>query len=280
VTQANEPLATSYMANPNVGFWLGLAGLGLATIALPLPPAFGIALSFVACVVAALSALLGDRFFPGATALLSAANFFMLNAFWPPAGGLASAGMLAVIAAAIFTLAPFVVTLLRNAGYFASAGVGAHSVALPPFVRNPQDFYGGVALLELAIFAWRASIELPGQQGFAFGPGTAPRLFIMLLALIAIGIMVHGLAVIGPQVERFAFRGPFFITAGIIVFAICIRSVGLIVSTYLLVLVSAAGSAEVRWLETAIWGAMLAAFSAILFPYVLNLPMQLWPWSW
>ena len=44
-------------------------------------------------------------------------------------------------------------------------------------VRAPQDFYGGAALVGLAVVAMLASNELPGQRGFAFGPGTAPRLF-------------------------------------------------------------------------------------------------------
>ena len=41
----------------------------------------------------------------------------------------------------------------------------------------PQDYYGGLVLMMLAILALIASAELPGQRGFAFGPGTAPRLF-------------------------------------------------------------------------------------------------------
>ena len=146
------------------------------------------------------------------------------------------------------------------------------------FIKNPQDFYGGLALLVLAIVAWWASSDLPGQSGFAFGPGTAPRLFIMLLALTAIGIMVHGSFVHGPDVERFAWRGPLFVTASIFVFAICIRSLGLVASSFLLVIVAAFGSEEMRWKETLIWAAVLSGFCSVLFPKLLNLPMQLWPW--
>jgi putative tricarboxylic transport membrane protein len=47
--------------------------------------------------------------------------------------------------------------------------------------------------------------------------------------------------------------------------------------TYLLVVVSSAATHEVKWIQTLIWGAILSVFCAILFPYVLNLPMQLWP---
>ena len=48
----------------------------------------------------------------------------------------------------------------------------SHSV-----IRNPRDFWGGLSLVLLAALAVWASGDLPGKRGFAFGPGTAPRLF-------------------------------------------------------------------------------------------------------
>lgn len=144
-------------------------------------------------------------------------------------------------------------------------------------IRNPQDFFGGLALVVLALVALWATRDLPGQQGFAFGPGTSPRLFAVLLGLIGAGIMVHGLLVLGPPLERWAIRGPLFVTGSVVLFAACIRPLGLVISTFLLVVVSAAGSAEVRWKETIAWAIALTAFCSVLFPYGLNLPMQLWP---
>ena len=145
------------------------------------------------------------------------------------------------------------------------------------FIRSPQDFWGGLGLLIFAIIAWWASSNLPGQSGFAFGPGTAPRLFIMLLAINAIGIIAIGVFEAGPVIGHWSIRGPLFVLGAVLVFAVTIRPLGLVISTFSLVVVSAMASEESRWLETIIWGALLSAFCAFLFPYVLNLPMQLWP---
>ena len=145
------------------------------------------------------------------------------------------------------------------------------------FIRSPQDFWGGLGLLIFAAIAWWASSNLPGQSGFAFGPGTAPRLFIMLLAINAIGIIAIGVFEAGPAIGHWSIRGPLFVLGAVLVFAVTIRPLGLIISTFSLVVVSAMASEESRWLETIIWGAVLSAFCAFLFPYVLNLPMQLWP---
>ena len=41
--------------------------------------------------------------------------------------------------------------------------------------------------------------------------------------------------------------------------------------------VSAYATDEIRWIETLIWAAVLTLFCSLLFPYGLNLPLQLWP---
>jgi putative tricarboxylic transport membrane protein len=201
------------------------------------------------------------------------------------------------------------------------------------FIRNPQDFWGGLVLFCLVLVAWYASRDLPGQQGFAFGPGTAPRLFMILLGLVAVGIMAVGLFTDGPHVsysppgfivvlgslvlwsviayplwqqlgnpygaeaglitattvilalaiagikylEYCGVRGPYMITLAVLSFAAYIRPLGLVIATFLLVIVSGFGTTEMRWKESLIWAIVLSAFCAVLFPYVLNLPMQLWP---
>ncbi len=43
--------------------------------------------------------------------------------------------------------------------------------------RAPQDYFGGVVLMAIALFALWASSDLQGMHGFSFGAGTAPRMF-------------------------------------------------------------------------------------------------------
>ena len=75
-------------------------------------------------------------------------------------------------------------------------------------IRNPKDFWGGAALVVLAVFALWASSDLPGMRGFAFGPGTAPRLFADMLMACGFGISLVGLLTDGPPLEPFSFSGP------------------------------------------------------------------------
>jgi putative tricarboxylic transport membrane protein len=155
------------------------------------------------------------------------------------------------------------------------AGLGVITGQLT--LRNPRDFFGGAALIGLAVVAMLAAIDLPGMRGFAFGPGTAPRLFALLLATLGGLVSFNGLIFDGPPLERFYIRGPVFLTASVFCFAATIRSLGLVIASYLTILLSAGATPDVRWHETLIWGVLLTAFCAVLFPYGLNLPMQLWP---
>ena len=81
----------------------------------------------------------------------------------------------------------------------------------------------------------------------------------------------------GKPLERYAVRGPFWITVSILIFATTVRPLGLIIATFVSFVVSGAGSAETRWIETIIAGVVMTAFSVFLFVYLLNLPFQLWP---
>jgi len=158
-------------------------------------------------------------------------------------------------------------------------------------VRGPRDFYGGLALIALAIVAILASGELPGQHGFAFGPGTAPRIFATLLAVVGALVAVTGLFVAGPPLEGFALRGPAYVLVAILLFAGMIRgfdlrviwipytipSLGLVLSTFAAFIVSIMGSSEFRWRESLIAAAAMTAFCVGLFVYLLQLPFQLWP---
>jgi putative tricarboxylic transport membrane protein len=158
-------------------------------------------------------------------------------------------------------------------------------------IRSPRDFWGGLALVALALFAFWASSDLNGMHGISFGPGTTPRLFAGLLAIVGAAIAAIGLVSDGPRIEHFAVRGPAYVIVAILAFAAMIRGIdlsdfglalrtpplGLVPSTFFAFLISIMGSREMRWLESLVAAAAMTAFCVLLFYYLLNLPFQLWP---
>lgn len=77
----------------------------------------------------------------------------------------------------------------------------------PLKIRGPRDFFGGLALIALALFALWAARDLSGVSGYSFGPGTVPRLFASLLILIGAAVAISGLLNDGPPLESYALRG-------------------------------------------------------------------------
>jgi putative tricarboxylic transport membrane protein len=160
----------------------------------------------------------------------------------------------------------------------------SESVSPPPkgrgfsfSIRSPRDFWGGLVLVAVAILAIWASRELPGQRGFAFGPGTAPRLFAGLLVAFGTIVALIGLVSDGPRIDKYKIRGPVLVISAILGFAAMIRPLGLVIASFVTFMISVLGSREMRLIEGTIAAAVMTAFCVLLFTYLLKLPFQLWP---
>lgn len=150
-------------------------------------------------------------------------------------------------------------------------------------IRSPRDFWGGMALIALAAIAYWATRDLGGMQGIAFGPGTAPRMFASLLAVIGAVVAVTGLLTDGPDIEGFALRGLAYVLAAIVAFAVMMQGMlfvppfGLVASSFTAFMISISGSREMRWVESLIAAAAMTLFCVVLFSWILKLPFPLWP---
>ena len=192
-----------------------------------------------------------------ATALLAGAPSALFGSF----GGGAKKASSEVLLALIYSYPLFAVAILT----------------LFMTIRSAQDYVGGVVLMAVALLALWASSDLQGMRGFSFGAGTAPRMFGGLLVALSAGIALTGLLTDGPAMAHYSWRGPLFVVAAILFFALAIRPLGVVVTAFASFMIAATGSHETRWLEAAIVGACLTLGCAILFPYVLGLPMPMFP---
>src|SRR4051812_49987722 len=124
---------------------------------------------------------------------------------------------------------------------------GPVNSVMPKWVRCPQDFVGGLALVAIAAFALWASSDLQGMRGFSFGAGTAPRMFGVLLLLLGVGISVMGLLFEGPQIAKYHWRGAVFVSLSVLFFSVAIRPLGLVLFAVVALLVAGVGKPGTRW---------------------------------
>lgn len=144
-------------------------------------------------------------------------------------------------------------------------------------IKSPQDFVGGVALLAITVVAYFAMSKLGSMRGFSFGAGTVPRLFCLLLGALSVLIIVSSFTKHGPKLERIPWRGPVFIIASVLFFALSIRTLGLAVTGVIAVLLSGAAVEDFKLGEGLIFALAITAFCAFLFPFALGQPIPLMP---
>jgi putative tricarboxylic transport membrane protein len=190
---------------------------------------------------------------------------------------LAIAGVI-LFATSYLTQTPVPLTVRGSVVIFTAIGIAIAAGYVR--VQNPQDVYGGMVLLLLSLIAFVASNDLPGMRGFAFGPGTAPRLFAFVLGALSLTVLVTGLLTSGPDVTPYKMRGVIYIIGAILSFAASIRPLGLVIASFTTMVICAAAAEDIKWRETVIVAAVVTAGCALLFPYGLNLPFQLWPRFW
>ena len=78
----------------------------------------------------------------------------------------------------------------------------------------------------------------------------------------------------------FAAFGPpslWIVLAGVVMFGYLLKPIGLVLATFVLIFVSAAGGHEFKWKEVTFLSVLLAVFSVYAFVKGLGLPMNIWP---
>jgi putative tricarboxylic transport membrane protein len=140
-------------------------------------------------------------------------------------------------------------------------------------VRGPQNLAAGATLLAVAAFALWAGRGLPAGTLRSVGPGMMPRAAALLLGVAGLGLLAASLLRAGERLQRWAWRGPLFVTLAVVGFALTIRSPGLVVAGPLVAIVGGAASPEARPRELVVFGVLVTAFCVALFRYALQLPI-------
>jgi putative tricarboxylic transport membrane protein len=103
------------------------------------------------------------------------------------------------------------------------------------------------------------------------GPAMFPRVLALLLGLSGVVLIAKSLVRDGAPIEKATLRGPVLVIAGIIVFALTIRTLGLAVAGFLALMVSGFATEEARPREVVIFAAAITLACIILFRYLLGM---------
>jgi hypothetical protein len=145
-------------------------------------------------------------------------------------------------------------------------------------IRDKRDFVGGLMLVGFGLGALFVGRNYRMGTTFRMGPGYFPVMLASLLVLI--GIVVAVMALRSSEVKvssKIAWRPLIIVSAAIVLFGLIIKSAGLLVATFAMVLASRLARPGYPWVETIVLSAGLAVLCAAIFYYGLRIQMPLLP---
>jgi hypothetical protein len=143
--------------------------------------------------------------------------------------------------------------------------------------RGNIDFYSGLLLVAVAGVALLYIRTLAIGTVLEMGPGYFPLGLALVLLGMGLCLLVKGLLVSGPPVGMFYLRPLFFILLSFAAFGALVERAGLILAILVQVAIAHFASRETSWRESSITGVALAATSAVVFVWLLKIPVELLP---
>jgi hypothetical protein len=146
-------------------------------------------------------------------------------------------------------------------------------------IKNFKDFYTGLLFLLFgAIFTWGA-IRYDMGTAAKMGPGYFPFILGGLLTILGTIVFIRSLvsASADSRVGRIFFKPGVLMFGSIAAFALLLRTAGLVIAIFAIILLSSLASSESRLKETLISAVMLCLASLAVFVYGLNLQIPVWP---
>ena len=146
-------------------------------------------------------------------------------------------------------------------------------------MKSQKDFWSGLMFMATGIaFAWGATSYTIGE-GARMGPGYFPRILGILLIVLGGILALRATRSAGPPMPRFKWRPLVVVLGSVVLFGAIVRTVGVALSTVLLIVTASAASHEFRPRESLIAGVLLAALAVGVFVIGLQLQLPIWPWQ-
>lgn len=145
------------------------------------------------------------------------------------------------------------------------------------FIKSPKDFWAGVLFVSIGLFAIVIGSNYTLGTAARMGPGYFPRILGILLVALGAMIAIRGVRVPGDPVPPFKWRPTLVVLGSVVLYGIIIQSIGVAISTVILIVSASAASHEFRFRESVIAGVLLSALAVFVFIVGLGLQLPIWP---
>ena len=144
-------------------------------------------------------------------------------------------------------------------------------------IRNPKDFWAGALFVAIGATALVLGAKYTLGTAARMGPGYFPRILGILLIVHGAILAFRATRTAGPPVPRFHGRPTLVVLGSVVLFGAIVQSVGVALSTVILIVTASAASPEFRPREALVVGVLLAALAVGVFVVGLQLQLPTWP---
>ncbi|MEN7529695.1 MULTISPECIES: tripartite tricarboxylate transporter TctB family protein [unclassified Cupriavidus] len=146
-------------------------------------------------------------------------------------------------------------------------------------IRSQKDFASGLMFILVGLgFSFVARGYSMGTAA-KMGPGYFPFLLGLVLALLGAVVAIGSLSSKGEadHLARWDLKILLWILGSVVLFGLLLKPLGMVLSVFVLVLVSSMASHEFSWKGALLNGVVLVLISMGAFVYGINLQMPVWP---
>ncbi|MCO4888206.1 tripartite tricarboxylate transporter TctB family protein [Cupriavidus sp. WGtm5] len=146
-------------------------------------------------------------------------------------------------------------------------------------IRSQKDFASGLMFILVGLgFSWVARGYSMGTAA-KMGPGYFPFLLGLVLAALGAVVLLASLSPKGEQdhLARWDLKTLLWILGSVVLFGLLLKPLGMVLSVFVLVLVSSMASHEFSWKGALLNAVVLVLISLGAFVYGINLQMPVWP---
>jgi Tripartite tricarboxylate transporter TctB family len=140
-------------------------------------------------------------------------------------------------------------------------------------IKSPQDTGAAIILIAIGLTGlWFGGDYDIGSMS-RMGPGYMPMLLSVGLLVFGAAIGLRSVTIDGPPIETGRWWPSLLILVAVALFAALIDRAGLAVTTFVVAMICAGASEDVKWKQAVALGITLALFCVVVFVYGLRQPI-------
>jgi uncharacterized membrane protein YqjE len=145
------------------------------------------------------------------------------------------------------------------------------------FIKSPKDFWAGIMYIAFGLATVTIALNYSAGTAGRMGPGYFPRALGSLMMLLGAFLCLRATRIKGSTLSLGSPKPLLVVLGSVVLFGLTVPSLGMALSTLMLVIVSSVASGEFRWKEAVVASLVVAVFAVVVFAYGLGLQMPVWP---